>query len=144
MERKKTEEKSNRTFYILLILTLIVVTFSLVFFPEESIYEKNYDVYFNVIESGAGFDLNNTILTFGNVPRGGGAERKIVLFNNYNFPVEARVLITKNLDDFLIVDSNVSIESMSNYTLFVKLVVPENTELGNHSGTIKVKFYREV
>ena len=144
MERKKTEEKSNRTFYILLILTLIVVTFSLVFFPEESIYEKNYDVYFNVIESGAGFDLNNTIPTFGNVPRGGGAERKIVLFNNYNFPVEARVLITKNLDDFLIVDSNVSIESMSNYTLFVKLVVPENTELGNHSGTIKVKFYREV
>jgi hypothetical protein len=140
--------KKNYKIVVKVLLTLIIL--AALFILYSSIYSfataplelKRFETNFIVGES-AGFDLNNTIITFGRIPRGGEAEKNIIIANTHNFPIKIKVLATKNIADYIYFDdSELVLEPNSEAPVKLKVIIPENMEFGEYSGTILVKIYR--
>lgn len=141
--------RGNRSFVYVLFgvcFVLVAVSLFLVFNIKKPLQVVEYDVYFGVINSGIGVDVNSSLLTFGHVNPGGGGTRLVVLDNNYDFPVFFEFLVSENLLGLVNVDGGehgmIVVESGNNVTVPVRLSVPSDFELGNYTGKARIEIYR--
>ncbi|MFH1289867.1 MAG: hypothetical protein ABIH92_00490 [Nanoarchaeota archaeon] len=140
-------KKRNKSVSLLLAIALVLVVVSLLLSFSMSakpleVYE--FDVSFSVSpEEKVGFDVNNSELIFGRTSPGGhGIIRFVNVDNQHPFVIEVKVLMSQNLLPVLEVNSSFLIEPDENFSLPIKLAVPEDFEFGNYTGKVKIKTYK--
>jgi hypothetical protein len=145
MEIKKKESRKLHIMLLCLVLVFIVAAtfmmYSRVSKPTP-LETKEFDVLFKVSKKSIGFDLNNTLLTFGQVYPGGGAERKVVIDNQYDFPVQVDFLVSKSINGLVTSDSGFVVQPGENITVPVSLSVPEYFNETNYSGKARFELYK--
>ena len=135
MAEKNKRKHNSRLFFVIIsiILLLIIIFFFLFYFkPLET---RVIEVKFSVADHPA-FDLDSSKLVFGKVLPGSNAIRNIVLENKYDFPIEVKVLASKNIVQFLQADSSFVIEAFNTSKFPVNLRIPNNAVFGDYSGKI--------
>ncbi|MFH1425392.1 MAG: hypothetical protein ABIG28_01515 [archaeon] len=125
---------------IVLIVSSLIIVFKSV--SERPLQVVEYDVYFEVATGGIGFDVDNTLLTYGQVTPGGGGRRRVVISNDYDFLISVDVLISENLQGLFDVETGQVIESGKNKTILVDLDIPSDFPLGNYTGKIRFEMYK--
>ena len=132
----KFSNKSLGYIFVAIILIFIIVMAAVLI--SKLVIDKEYKVvkvYFQV-GSSPGFDLDNSILTFGRVVPGGGALRKINLENLKDVPIELNVKASKSVVDFLIVDIPETLGPYEKIEVPVNLAIPSDMPYGNYSGML--------
>ena len=124
---------------LLIIITAIVLLAILVF---GAIYLANrevreIDVSFSVGES-AGFDLNNTSLSFGKVIPGTSVSRNILLENKKDKKVHILISAERNIERFFSFERELTLEKGEKRRVGFTLNVPFNFSVGNYSGKVFV------
>ena len=79
-------KKGNNLSYYLVILVFLLLVFSIssIFFLKDKIIDKKtLEIRFNITNK-VGFDLNSSLLNFGNVVLGSSSNRDVIISNNYN------------------------------------------------------------
>ena len=101
----------QRNSLLLLVLVLIGIGVILVLFSlfktQDILSVYKLDVQFIVEDSMVlGFDVNNTILSFGKVPRGLSGMRVISIANRYGFPVRVELVPLGEIVPFISFSEN--------------------------------------
>ena len=142
----KKELKKPRLMVILSVIVIFISLFALIFSyinqKNRPVFVKEYDVYFRVEEGRAGFDINNTILTFGIIPRGGGGTRKIDIENKFDFPINAKFFISENLAGYSNFPGDIILEIGEKKVIEVNMNVPKDAEEKNYTGKFRMEFYK--
>ena len=146
------EMKYNKKFkrpglMVFLSISVIIISISVLIFSymnqkNRPVFVKEYDVYFRVEQGRAGFDINNTILTFGIIPAGGGGTRQIDVENKFDFPVNARFYISESLANYSDFPNEIILERGGKETIKVNMNVPKDAEEKNYTGKFRMEFYR--
>jgi len=135
-------EKLKILIYILALASIILITTSVFTWFSRPIEVKELDVRF-IVGKNPGFDLNSSALTFGKVTKGGSAVRGVTINNEYDFPIEVKVLMTEEIVKFFSVPSDVYIEPDKNSSFSVTLSVPEDLDFMEYSGKIRFFIFKK-
>jgi hypothetical protein len=125
---------------VIVLLGVVSVIHSLKTRPLES---EEFAVKFGIVADGGGFDLNTTALTFGNLNPGGAAVRKISAKNDYPFDVVVKIRVSKNIRDVLVVEREHVLGVGEKKDISFTIAPPQDYELGQYEGTVRVEIYRE-
>jgi len=135
-------KKENILFYVLLVISVILVIFSIWLLSKRPIETRILDTKF-MIGSYLGLGVTNkSILEFGMIVSGGSAVRRVNITHNYKFPVKVEILASKNIADFISIDSNLTIMPGENKSIPVTVYAIPNASYGTYSGRIKFDFYK--
>ena len=137
----KKRDKQILLFIALIAVILAIISMVSFFFLPLQITE--FDVRFNVSEK-IGFDLNNSALTFGSVVPGNYYERKIIIENKYDFPIKAKIFVSKDISDFFLKTDSVMLMPRENASIPITIYIPQNSEKKEYSGKIAIKIYRVI
>lgn len=142
MKRKSQKNKLNSMkpyFYIgVIVLVFAFITFSLVLY-KPIVEVKKLEVTYTITDK-AGFDLNSTVLSFGNLLPGSKGTRTVNLASEFTYPVYVTYTPDDSLKDILIFNDTVhKVDSMGNLSLSFTLLTPRDYPLGNYTGFIVVK-----
>lgn len=85
------------------------------------------------------FDLNGTALTFGGIAKPGTSTRNIILRNDYNFPVIARISAEGDIKNILYFEKIIRIYRNETKKITFTATAATETSEGNYSGIIKIK-----
>lgn len=135
---KKTDNQRN---YIILflIIVLIIITYSTYFSFKNKVIEKSeLEIKFNITNK-IGFDLNNTLLNFGNVVLDSSSTRNVQIKNNHAFDIKVNVLISDDIERFIAVEKTVYIKKNESKDVEFSLNVNKTQDFGSYSG--KAVFY---
>jgi len=135
---KKTDNQRN---YIILflIIVLIIITYSTYFSFKNKVIEKSeLEIKFNITNK-IGFDLNNTLLNFGNVVLDSSSTRNVQIKNNHAFDIKVNVLISDDIERFIAVEKTVYIKKNESKDVEFSLYVNKIQDFGSYSG--KAVFY---
>jgi len=132
-------------FFVLLLVFLFFSFFAKDFFEKgfiegNLIHSQNLDVFFRVSDERAiGINVDKGSLNFGTLGKGNFAEKKLTIFNPYNYCVEVNLTKSKDVNEFLFLDEeNFVLRPYESKKIFVVLNVPQNISVGNYSGFLKV------
>ncbi len=138
----KIKQKSNIIIYLALILAITLIIFSIAFWIFRPIDKRLIDVKFSVGNSfGVGFSGIEE-LNYGRLIPGSIATRKIILKNDYKFPVKIKIFATDNIMDFISLKYEYAVEKGDNVSIPIILTVPKNLTSGNYSGKIEFRIFR--
>ena len=145
MEREKESRKKLSN--LLLMAVVVVFILSVVFFiysvtnSKPEILEKKEIFATLWIGEPAGFDVNNTILTFGRLPPTTSAYRNINITNKYEFPIYAGFNVTGNISEFLVINAPVYLDVGEVKQVKVSTIqIPQDAVFGNYTGTFIISF----
>lgn len=141
MPARKNSHKARRRFYALIIISLILFSFSIWGWVNKPIKTEIIDVKFIIGES-IGFSINQTELNFGKVTPGGSATRKIIVENDYDAPIRIEILVSNNIANFIFSEKDYVVPAKNTTKIPITLVVPEHIDYGNYSGKIKIESYK--
>ncbi len=133
------KRKDNLTNVLILIVSLFLICFSFYLWFSRPLEVRVLDVGF-IVGNKMGFDLNSSSLTFGIVLPGSAGVKTVLIENNYDFPVKLRVLVSKELGDFIFSDSEIIILSKGVVPVDFTLILPAEIALGNYSGKLMFEF----
>ncbi len=145
LEGKKRPKKFKLLIFfsvIVVLISIFVLTFSYLSLKSRPIFAKEYDIYFEVKEGRAGFDINNTFLTYGILPPGGVGVRKIDVENKFDFEVKAKFYISKDLFMYSSFPLELRLIEGEKQTIEVSINVPKEAEEKNYTGKFRIEFYR--
>lgn len=136
--------KISKAVLSLFVVAVIFVGVSLFFSvnKERPIQVKEFDVTFIVQESGIGFDVNSTALTFGALNPGGGGMREINVKNDYSYPVEMRLYVSEDIVSVLGVERSYVFQAGEEREIPVSISIPSDFPVGNYSGTVRFEMYK--
>ena len=132
MERKKVN-------YILSVIALVLITFSIWLLVSRPLEIRELKVEF-IVGENPGFNLDSDKLNFGRLTLGGSAVRGISIKNEQEIPIKLKVFASKNIADFISVESGQILLPGQNISVPVTLNIPKDMPLGNYSGKIKFEF----
>lgn len=134
---KKKTEKLGLVLIFLLIFFLILFLF--LFVGNILILDKK-QIYTNVhVANYSGFDLNSTALTFGFVNPGQGAQRSVIIKNDFDKKAKIIIRIKGNISDFLIVsENNFFLEKNQSKEIDFSILLPKNIDFGEYTGIINI------
>ncbi len=123
-------------YLIILILVLIILLFLNLFFYFNYELVDTSEFYANVyVSETAGFDLNTSSLTFGNVLRGGSSERTVSFYNDYGFDIVIDACGKGEIKKFIRC-SEKKILKGENEKIKIIVSVPDNASLGFYEGSV--------
>jgi len=107
-------------------------------------YVKIYDLKINLDNYG-GFDLATDVLTFGTIPPGSKAERKMKFYNNSTKPLRVSFDVKgKDINKWLVVsDDNFMLEPGELRYVTLDMYPPSETKLGRYEGKFIVYFLKK-
>lgn len=127
----------------LIIICAVLIGVSIYLSSLKPIDFKEFDVSFKVDKTvSAGFDVSTDALRFGSINPGGGGKREVIITNNYDFPLEIKVLLSENLQGLVSSDTGVVAMPDENVSIAVKLAIPGDMEDGNYMGKIRFEMYK--
>jgi hypothetical protein len=139
MKRKNKSRQMNRNFFAVASLILVVSSIFLAvaftgFVRSLPLESKEVDVSFEISDV-LGVDLNTSALTFGTVVPGYSLERNVIIQNRNDFPVEAIVRFSADIDRFLSAPEKTLILPGEEKAISVTLVISKDEKFEAHSGT---------
>ncbi len=138
--------KEQRRFLVLgalFFISIVLLVGSFYLFLSRPLMTKSYDVVFIVSRDKAGFDLNTSALTFGEIPQGASSSRRILIENTYAFPLRVTLYESPTLVEYLETESSFVIEPGERKNVSVVVRVPLNASEGTYTGTLSFRMYRE-
>ncbi len=138
---RKTSHKRNVFLYIIAAVTLILLAISAYFVFLEPVETRGIDVSF-IVAKNLGFDINVSSLTFGKAPPGSVSIREIDINNNRDYPVKILFSMSRNLENLLFLEPNVTIMPYKEIHFPVSLKIPEDMPYGNYFGKLILKVYK--
>ena len=132
-------KNKNLFSFVILVICLLLIGFSFYIWFSRPLEIRYLEVSF-IVGDKMGFDLNSSSLTFGRVLPGSAGVKTTLIENNYNFPVKVKVLISKELSDFVSSDSNIVILPGETTNLDFNLILPKDIYFGNYSGNLIFEF----
>jgi len=96
-----------------------------------------------IISNITGFDVNETILNFGKVMRGGSSTKQISIENNFNFPIEVSIYGEGEIKKFIF-GFKEKIEVGKKKNIKIVASVPDDAEFGEYKGKIIVKIKKDI
>jgi len=134
----------NKTKAMFLVISIILISLSLflLVLSYKKTEKKIYDSYL-VISNHAGFDLNNTIISFGQITPGGSSTRKLIIENNYDVPVYVEISAMGDLKEFF-QETRQVLQPYTNKTINLVAVADKDAEFGRYDGKIIVVMKRTV
>lgn len=92
----------------------------------------------------AGFDLNTSILTFGMIPYGSNANRKLTIENNYGIPAKFEFSVQGDISEFLILPKDVVLDPDERREISISTITFSNEPYGNYTGTLMIFVKKNV
>lgn len=135
-------KKENKIYYFIfgLFILSIVILVATFFLNNRVLYEERTFAQLFVGEP-AGFDLNETIISFGRLPPTTSSERKINLSNAYEFPVVVEFFVEGNISDFIVIHKPVFLDGGENKQVFVRTInIPANATVDEYEGYLIIRF----
>lgn len=134
----------NKKLHLALILALCVIIGAggawIAYMQWYVVGQETVGIRFEVVEGmHIGFDLNDTVLTFGKVSQGGSAQRKATV-ESY-VPATAHISIS-GTSWISVSNSTLALEPEVPEQVIFILQVPENATPGNYSGKARIKYIR--
>lgn len=130
------KEKNKFLFAIVIFLFSFFIFFLVYFLNSHLILEKREFLTELKVGDSVGFDLNNSVLTFGTIPPGLFSNRSIILENDYGFPVYFEFSAKGNIKDFLIFEKVILLGDGEKRSVDILAKVPGDSKEGAYSGKI--------
>lgn len=90
-----------------------------------------------------GINADTDKLYFGRIPPGAAAERDIYLYHEYGAPLRVSIIASGKLAEWLVIpENNFLLPSNFNKTITLSVWPPEDTELGEYEGHLKILYKR--
>lgn len=124
--------------FLVLFFGFLLVSF---YFNDDLFFEEEILVKFSISNS-SGFNVGSGVLDFGSVIFGSSVKRDILISNEYDFPLKFEISCSDNLKDFLFFEESYIVLSGESKIISINLFVFENSSLGDYSGFLKIKAYR--
>lgn len=136
---KKRKSKKRKEYFIIFFISLILFIFSIWLWTARPLKVETLNIEFEVGKTfGVTVDTNE--LNFGRVTPGSSITRNIIIDNTYEEPIRTKILATKNIVDFLFVDSDFIMLPGNKTKIPLTLKIPEDASFGNYKGKIKFEF----
>jgi hypothetical protein len=101
--------------------------------------EEDFYASVEISESGAGFDVNDSALTFGKISKfGGSSTRNVVFENGYGFPVRVGVSAEGNIAGILDFEKSVFFNSTESGEIPITALGFESVGDGFYEGIVKL------
>lgn len=129
---------------IFILIIAIIITFSYIKYETNQKYTQIQKIPMDIkVANYIGFNLDKDAMHFGATFPGGGSKRNLSLINNDVYNKKVLVEYEGRLKDFVNVsENNFILKPNENKTLEFTVMIPQNTELGNYTGTIILTFKR--
>ena len=131
--------EKNKFNLIIAGMSVVLIVISVYVLINSPLEMKTLDLSF-VVGEHLGFDLNASSLSFGIIMPGGSAVRRVVMQNNYDFPIKVEIYTSKNIRGYVFAEPEHLIESGKTEQISFNLIVPEYMEHGEYSGEVYFKF----
>lgn len=86
--------------YALLLISCLLLIFSISLLFLKPVETLTLNVNFQVGNT-PGFNLNNSLLNFGQLTPGSSSTRNVFIYNRYNFSIQVKALVSKGISGFL-------------------------------------------
>jgi len=106
-------------------LAVFLLTLRITFVGNVILEERNIPTEL-IIGEPAGFDLNDSVFNFGRIPYDAWGVRKLVLTNDYDFPVKYEFDVVGDISDFLVFEKIVYLEQGEKREVIVKTMMFKN------------------
>ena len=137
--RKKQKQRKKEVDLLILILDIFILIFliSILFYGfNETLLKKEFLIKLN-IGNHTGFDVNETALSFGTISINSNSKRKILLENNYKFPIKFEFYVKGNVSKLLIFKKSIKLDPGKNVSFTIKTIYPDNSsQYGSYSGVL--------
>jgi len=129
-------EKENKFFFFIFfmfILSLLIFSF-VVYIKLTSVLDKIEIATYLEIGDMAGFDVNNSLLTFGTITSSSSSYRELIIENTYEFPIEVEFSSKGNITELLLFEKAIYLGVGENKSVTVHTIVPIGKKDGVYSG----------
>jgi len=123
---------------LVVFISILYINFSLL------ILEKEEIIATLIVGDKAGFDTNNTALTFGMIKPGSTLNRNLIIENNYDFPIKVEFSVKGDIKRFLVFEEVIYLDSGEEKTVSISTINPVHEDYGNYSGKMNVYFKRNL
>lgn len=89
-----------------------------------------------------GFDLRTDELAFGKIVPGGSSTRAMTLTNEYNYPVLVKIKPSKNIENIISYEEEISLAKNESKKIYLSLSIPEDYPYGEYQGFIKLRIIK--
>ena len=135
--------KKNKIFYVavfMLILSLGLFLFTL-YVKSAIVLEKREITTTLQVGNTAGFDANETALTFGTITSGSVSSRNLTIENKYEFPIKVEFSTKGNITEFLIFDEVIYLDAAEKKSVMIRTISAIDNidkKFGNYFGKMIV------
>lgn len=131
----------NKIFYVLFFI--VIVLFFIDLFVNSNKYFEEIKIDLKVeVNQSIGIVINDSIVDFGIIPAGLNSNKKVILYNDFNFPVKVKAFVNGNISDYIFGESEVFLLSNSQEVYNIELYLPEDMEKSIYTGNLLFKFYK--
>ncbi len=127
--------------FVLLICLIVLVIFNIMIFTNRALSVKIVDMRV-VVGEKIGMVINDSVLDYGILPRGTSINKKVLLKNEYKFPVIVDIKLSGALKDYVYGDSKITLSVGETKEYSVDLIIPGEMEFGNYTGKMIFEFRR--
>lgn len=138
---KKKNLNFNFIVYSLFFLILFLFFVNLVIDLNKSFEEIKIDLRVEVNET-IGIIINDSIVDFGVLPAGINSNKKVVLHNDFDYPIKVKAFVDGNISNYIFGEGEVFLLSNSQEVYNIELYLPEDIENAVYTGNIVFKFYK--
>ncbi|MFA5542725.1 MAG: hypothetical protein WDA47_03065 [Bacilli bacterium] len=138
---KKNNLNLQKIFYLLFFITIILFFIDLIIHSSKPFEEIELDLRVEVNQN-IGIVINDSIIDFGILPAGLNSNKKVILYNDFNYPVRVKVFVKGNISDYIFGESEVFLLSNSQEVYNIELYLPSDMEKSIYTGNILFKFHK--
>ncbi len=139
-------EKSKIIFYsVIFMFVLSLLLFLIALYINSNVILERREIPATLIVGDtAGFDVNDSLLTFGVITYGTSSQKTLIAENNYDFPIRFEFSVKGNITQFLIFDKVIYLEGGEKKSVSISTIIPSNEEYGIYSGTMIIIIKKDL
>lgn len=132
-------------FILSLIFALLAGTFIAILYYSSLIYDVAYISMDIKISDHPGINVDSDALHFGKATSPGGADRYILVSNDYALPLKVMITSRGELSSWInLNESSFILEPAETRSIKVSAEIPSGVSYGNYTGTLKILFRKLI
>lgn len=135
------DNKFNYIVSFLFLIVLILFLTDVIINTNKPFEQIEVNLRVNVSEE-IGIVINDNIVDFGNLPVGMNSNKKVILQNDFNFPVKVQVFLDGNISELIYGESEVFLLGDSQEVYDINIYLPKNLNKSVYTGKIYFKFFK--
>ena len=137
----KTKKHKQFNFLIAAVIIASIIVISLKFLPFFLPFEQKEIDMSLTVSNYTGIDVNTSILSFGTAMKSAKVSREIIITNEYNKTIRARLSVSGELSKWAeLSEKSLVIQANQEKKAAVSIMVPEDARNGNYTGKLRISF----